>query len=81
MVYHKKNSGVITRKRSTGHKTEESAMDFVCISSDMVNSLVSINFMKEETMCCQVLQRQRMVQKSRKVITTQPKIEDKRNET
>ena len=37
-----KSSGVITRKRSTVHRTEESAIDFVCISSDMVNSLVSI---------------------------------------
>ena len=38
-----KSSGVITRKRSTVHRTEESVIDFVCISCDLVNSLVSIN--------------------------------------
>ena len=37
-----KSSGVITRKRSTVVRTEESVIDFVCISSDMQESLVSI---------------------------------------
>ena len=43
MVYHKKSSGVITRKRSTVQRIEESAIDFVCISCDLVNPLVSID--------------------------------------
>ena len=42
-----KSSGVITRKRSTIHRTEASAIDFVCISSDMQESLVSIQIDEE----------------------------------
>ena len=37
-----KCSGVITRKRSTVLRTEESVIDLVCKSSDMNESLVSI---------------------------------------
>ena len=42
-----KSSGVITRKRSTVLRTEESAIDFVCVSSDMQELLVSIQIDEE----------------------------------
>ena len=40
-LFHK-SSGVFTRKRSTVLRTEESAIDFVCIICEMVDFLVSI---------------------------------------
>ena len=43
-----KCSGVITRKRSTVLRTEESVIDFVCISSDMNEPLVSIEIDKDK---------------------------------
>ena len=42
-----KCKGVITRKRSTVVRTEESVIDFVCISSDMHKSLVSIQIYED----------------------------------
>ena len=42
-----KCTGVITRKRSTVVCTEESAIDFVCLSNDMQEDLVSINIDEE----------------------------------
>ena len=42
-----KASGVITRQRSTRSNSEESAIDFVIISSDLLESLVSIHIDEE----------------------------------
>ena len=42
-----KTSGVITRKRSTKTNNEESAIDFVLLSSDMVNCFVSLHVDEE----------------------------------
>ena len=42
-----KSRGVITRKRNTKTNTEESAIDFVIISSDLLKSLESITIDEE----------------------------------
>ena len=45
----KKPRGVITRTRSTTENSEESAIDFVLISSDILESLESMNIDEERT--------------------------------
>ena len=51
-----KSHEVITRRRNTKTNIEESVIDLVLISSDLVHNLVSINIDEEKIMFLQVLQ-------------------------